>query len=104
MTTQSDQDKTIHCKEFKDLMTEFRNADYSNVNPLDAYDAVVAYVNEKRPPLPSPDQMTLRDQFAMAAMQEFMRNSFVMQDFIPKDVAELSFKMADSMLRARKPK
>lgn len=62
------------------------------------------YVEPAAPAQPDQDQMTLRDRFAMAAMQEFMRNSFVMEDFAPKVVAELSFKMADSMLEERKPK
>ena len=41
--------------------------------------------------------MTLRDYFAAKAMQSFVLNKNILLD----DAAELSYKMADAMLRAR---
>ena len=41
--------------------------------------------------------MTLRDYFAAKAMQSFVLNKNILLD----DAAELAYKMADAMLRAR---
>ena len=44
---------------------------------------------------PSIDQITLRDFFAVFAMQAYM------QDWKPEFAAKLAYEMADAMLKAR---
>ena len=47
--------------------------------------------------VPQDPGMTLRDYFAAKAMQSFVLNKNILLD----DAAELAYKMADAMLRAR---
>jgi hypothetical protein len=46
----------------------------------------------------------LRDCFAMFAMCGVLMEGFVAKDSLTREVAELSYEMADAMLEARKPK
>ena len=46
----------------------------------------------------------LRDCFAMFAMCGVLMEGFVAKDNLAKEVAELSYEMADAMLEARKQK
>jgi len=101
MTTQPDQDKIIDDAEFYNLMFDFRNADPGE--STGPYKAVVAYVDAKLKPTPDQDQMMLRDQFAMAAMQAMLQGSIIGSVKI-EGVAEKSYMVADALMEARKPK
>lgn len=55
------------------------------------------------PAKPDQDQMMLRDQFAMAAMQAMLQGS-IMGSVKIEGLAEKSYMVADALMEARKPK
>jgi hypothetical protein len=54
--------------------------------------------------VPILNEEDLRDCFAMFAMCGVLMEGFVARNSLTKEVAELSYEMADAMLEARKPK
>lgn len=107
MTTQPDQDRTIECDEFHILMMEYRGAQFGAAAQL-RYKEVIAFVDEKLKPAPDKDQMTLRDQFAMAALNALIAKEY--KDDVKRGAkgvpifAQYAYEYADAMMEARKPK
>lgn len=48
--------------------------------------------------------MTLRDAFAMEAMGKITANDFALNNYIPSQIADWSYQMADAMLAERDKK
>lgn len=99
MTTQPDQDQTIECEEFHQLMMDYRSADYLSSNPQDAYEKIVALIDSK---LQKAGEPILRDQFAMAALP-IVRESHQYKLTL-KEAIDLAYTMADEIMEAGKPK
>lgn len=54
------------------------------------------------PTQPAQDEMTLRDQFAMSAMNGILIGDENWHSTSPKELSELSYVLADEMMKARK--